>query len=40
MNFLVFWPYALIISNFFLLPLSKLIKNKVALKVQHWIPKK
>ena len=29
MNFLVFWPYTLIISNFFPLPLSKLIKNKV-----------
>jgi hypothetical protein len=34
MNFLIFWPYALIISIFFHRPLSELIKDKPALKVR------
>jgi hypothetical protein len=37
MNFLLFQPYTLIISNFLHLSLFELIKDKVALKV-HFLP--
>jgi hypothetical protein len=35
LNFLVFWPHALIISNFFHLPPFELIKDKVVLKAWY-----
>jgi hypothetical protein len=35
MNFLVFWPYAFIISKNIRLPLFELIKDKAAFKVRY-----